>query len=121
MRVLPHVAAITLPFLVMTPPAHADGRKVDLDHLKQADELIAQSIEKKEIPGAVLLVGRGDDVVYRKAYGNRALEPAVEPMTVDTIFDIASLSKPLGTATSIMILADRGKLDVHAPVAKYVP
>ena len=69
----------------------------------------------------MLLVGRGDDVIYRKAYGNRAIEPTVEPMTEDTIFDLASLSKPVGTATSIMILADRGKIDLDAPVAKYLP
>jgi serine-type D-Ala-D-Ala carboxypeptidase len=110
-----------LTLLAMTTAAHAKDRKVDLDHLEQVDSLIAQAIEKKDIPGAVLLVGRGDDVVYRKAYGNRAVEPAVEPMTEDTIFDLASLSKSMGTATSIMVLADRGKIDINAPVAKYVP
>ena len=116
------IVALLAALLTMTDSARADdARPVDMDHLKQVDELIAASIEKKEIPGAVLLVGRGDDVVYRKAYGNRSIEPTVEPMTEDTIFDLASLSKPVGTATSIMILADRGKLDVDAPAAKYVP
>ena len=114
--------ALLAALLTTTYSARAnDARPVDMDHLKQVDELIAASIEKKEIPGAVLLVGRGDDVVYRKAYGHRAIEPAIEPMTEDTIFDLASLSKPVGTATSIMILADRGKIDVDAPAAKYVP
>jgi serine-type D-Ala-D-Ala carboxypeptidase len=94
---------------------------IDMDQLKQADEAIADAIKEKIIPGAVLLVGRGDDIVYRKAYGNRAIEPSVEPMTEDTIFDLASLSKPVGTATSIMVLADRGKIDLEAPAAKYVP
>ena len=116
------IVAVLAALLTMTHCARADdARPVDMDHLKQVDEVIAASIEKKEIPGAVLLVGRGDDVIYRKAYGNRAIEPTVEPMTEDTIFDLASLSKPLGTATSIMILADRGKIDVDAPAAKYVP
>ncbi|MGB7157974.1 MAG: serine hydrolase domain-containing protein [Tepidisphaeraceae bacterium] len=105
----------------MTTTTIANGPKIDMDHLKQVDALIAASIEKKEIPGAVLLIGRGDETIYRKAYGNRSVEPAVEPMTEDTIFDLASLSKPIGTATSIMILADRGKIDIKAPVAKYVP
>ncbi|MDQ3439229.1 MAG: beta-lactamase family protein [Planctomycetota bacterium] len=114
------LAVLTL--LTMTISAGAKNpRPIDMDHLKQADETIATAIEKKEIPGAVLLVGRADETVYRKAYGNRAVEPAVEPMTEDTIFDLASLSKPVGTATSIMILADRGKIDLHAPAAKYVP
>ena len=108
--------------LAFTPLARAnDAPKVDMDHLKQVDAIVAEAIEKKQIPGAVLLVGRGDDTIYRKAYGNRAIEPAVEPMTEDTIFDLASLSKPVGTATSIMILADRGKIDVTAPAAKYLP
>ena len=100
--------------------ASATGN-VDMEHLKGVDAVIADSIKEKVIPGAVLLVGRGDQTVYRKAYGNRAIEPSVEPMTEDTIFDLASLSKPVGTATSIMILADRGKIDVDAPAAKYVP
>ncbi len=108
--------------LTMTSFAHADdARNVDMEHLKQVDALINASIETKEIPGAVLVVGRGDETIYRKAYGNRAIEPAVEPMTEETVFDLASLSKPIGTATSIMILADRGKIDVKAPAAKYVP
>src|SRR4051795_9875464 len=76
-----------------------------------ADALINAAIERKELPGAVLLVGRKSGVVYEKAYGNRALLPSPEPMTADTIFDLASLSKPIGTATSIMILIDRGKID----------
>jgi CubicO group peptidase (beta-lactamase class C family) len=122
-RLLPFRIVILLAALIMMiHSARADDAgPVDMDHLKQVDEVIAASIEKKEIPGAVLLVGRGDDVVYRKAYGNRSTEPTVEPMSEDTIFDLASLSKPVGTATSIMILADHGKVDVDAPAAKYVP
>lgn len=106
----------------MATLAHAnDVPKVDMEHLQQVDALVAEAIEKKQIPGAVLVVGRGDEIVYRKAYGNRSVEPTTEPMTVDTIFDLASLSKPIGTATSIMILADRGEIDLEAPAAKYLP
>ena len=57
------------------------------------DAAIDQAIREDKIPGAVLLVGHHGEVVYRKAYGYRALEPTKEPMTVDTIFDIASLTK----------------------------
>ena len=61
------------------------------------------------------------EIVYLKAFGNRAVEPEKLPMKIDTIFDIASLSKCVGTASSIMVLVDEGKIDVHSPVAKYIP
>ncbi len=69
----------------------------------------------------MLLAGRGDAIVYLKAYRSRALEPSKLPMTTETIFDLASLTKPVATAPSIMILADRGKLRISDPVAKYLP
>jgi CubicO group peptidase (beta-lactamase class C family) len=86
-----------------------------------ADKLIEAAIERKEIPGAVLLVGRKAGVVYEKAYGNRAVQPSVEPMTADTIFDIASLTKSVATTPAVMILVDRGKIDPAEKVAKYLP
>src|SRR3954470_4622720 len=75
-----------------------------------ADKLIEAAIERKEIPGAVLLVGRKSGVIYEKAYGNRAVQPTAEPMTADTIFDIASLTKCVATTSAVMILIDRGKV-----------
>src|SRR4051794_33192153 len=95
-------------------------QSIDTRLMDGADQLINESIARGDIPGAVLLVSRGDRVVYRKAYGNRSVEPQKTPMTVDTIFDLASLSKPVGCADSIMILADRGKIDLHERVAKYL-
>jgi uncharacterized protein YbbC (DUF1343 family) len=94
---------------------------VNMQHLGRADDLIQRAIDDKQLPGAVLLVGQNDQIVYHKAYGNRAVEPETVRMTTDTIFDAASLSKPVGTATSIMILADRGKLNLYDPVARYIP
>jgi uncharacterized protein YbbC (DUF1343 family)/CubicO group peptidase (beta-lactamase class C family) len=94
------------------------GRAADLP---EAERLIGQAIERGDAPGAVLLVGRRDGVVYQKAFGNRAVQPATEGMMVDTIFDLASLSKPIGTATSVLILIDRGKIDPKEKVAKYLP
>lgn len=85
------------------------------------DATIDRAVAAGRCPGAVLLVGRGDDVVYLEAYGSRALAPTRLPMTRDTIFDLASLTKPLATAPSIMILADRGKLRISDPVWKYIP
>src|SRR4029079_5531228 len=69
----------------------------------------------------VVLVARKGRVVYRKAFGDRAIEPQREPMTVDTIFDLASLTKVAATATSIMILVERGKVSLADPVALYIP
>lgn len=85
------------------------------------DAAIAAAIDAGKMPGCVLIVGRHDEVLLRKAYGSRALLPERVPMTLDTVFDLASLTKPIATSTSIMILAERGKIDLHAPASRYVP
>src|SRR5580704_2823418 len=72
------------------------------------DSAINQAIREDKLPGAVLLVGHNGNVVYRKAYGERALVPARETMTVDTIFDIASLTKIIATTSAMMKLYDDG-------------
>src|SRR5262249_30490643 len=69
----------------------------------------------------VVLVGRKGRVVWRKSYGLLAVEPAQEAMTTDTIFDLASLTKVVATATSIMILVERGKVRLSDPVSVYIP
>jgi uncharacterized protein YbbC (DUF1343 family)/CubicO group peptidase (beta-lactamase class C family) len=94
---------------------------VSLERLGQMDSLIEESIAQKRLPGAVVLVGRKGNVVWRKAYGARVVEPAREPMSVDTIFDLASLTKVVATATSIMILMERGKVRLNEPVSTYIP
>ncbi|MCY7377490.1 MAG: serine hydrolase, partial [Pyrinomonadaceae bacterium] len=73
------------------------------EKLNQIDALVTKDIADKKLPGAVIIVGHKGKIVYRQAFGNRALVPTVEKMTVDTIFDVASLTKPIATATSIMI------------------
>ncbi len=89
--------------------------------LARIDAIVGEAIDRKELPGAVVLVGRGEKVVYRKAYGNRAVLPAREAMTLDTVFDVASLTKPVATATSVMILVERGTIALWDPVVKYIP
>src|SRR5205823_12251772 len=93
----------------------------DTPNFSGAEALINAAIDRKELPGAVLLVGKKSGVIYEKAFGRRALLPAPEPMTTDTIFDLASLSKPIGTNTCATILIDRGRLDPHEKVAHYLP
>lgn len=97
------------------------GQAVSLERLAQMDAVIEGEIANKRLPGAVVLVSRKGRVVWRKSYGSRALEPAREPMTPDTIFDVASLTKVVATATSIMILVERGKLRLSDPVSLYIP
>jgi uncharacterized protein YbbC (DUF1343 family)/CubicO group peptidase (beta-lactamase class C family) len=89
--------------------------------LARMDAVIAEAIENKRLPGAVVLVGRKGRIVWVKAYGARAVEPVREAMTADTIFDLASLTKVVATATSIMILVERGKLRLNDPVSLYIP
>ncbi len=89
--------------------------------LTRLDEIIETEIAKKQLPGAVVIVGRQGKIVWRRAYGHRALEPQAEPMTIDTIFDLASLTKVVATATSVMILVERGRVRMGDPVARYIP
>ena len=89
--------------------------------LQAVDDVIGQAIHDGNIPGAVLIVGHDGRVIYRKAYGSRALEPHREPMTVNTIFDLASLTKVIATTTAVMQLVEEGKVRLNDPVAKYLP
>ena len=79
------------------------------------------AIRNHNLPGCVVAVGRHDEVLFTHAYGSRALLPAPAPMTIDTVFDLASLTKPTATAASLMVLVDRGQVDVDARAATYVP
>jgi uncharacterized protein YbbC (DUF1343 family)/CubicO group peptidase (beta-lactamase class C family) len=85
------------------------------------DGVVADAIADKKIPGAVVLVGHGDQVVFRKAYGNRSLVPVKEAMTLDTIFDLASLTKVVATTTAAMGLIEDGKIRLTDPVASFIP
>src|ERR1700674_1812311 len=85
------------------------------------DSIVQEAIRDEQIPGAVVLVGHDGQAIYRKAFGERALEPRREPMTVDTIFDLASLTKVIATTTAVMQLVEKGRIRVNEPVAKYIP
>ena len=116
-------------FLLLLNPVQAQilslGKPEDVgmssERLARLDEVIEASIAEDETPGAVVLVARQGRIVYRKALGHRARIPGRETMTLDTLFDVASLTKVLATATSILILVEEGKVSLTDPVSKYLP
>jgi uncharacterized protein YbbC (DUF1343 family) len=85
------------------------------------DRLVAEAIAQGKLPGCVVAVGRAGGIVYQQAFGSRALLPDKEAMTLDTIFDLASLTKPIATATALMVLVDQGKIDLDERVVRYLP
>ena len=109
----------------MAAPAAQGPRRpasgVDAARFEAIPPLIEEAIAAKKLPGAVVLVGRGDRVLWQKAIGQRAVEPAAEPMTADTIFDLASLTKVVVTTTSVMKLVEDGRIRLNDRVADYVP
>jgi serine-type D-Ala-D-Ala carboxypeptidase len=95
---------------------------------KRVDSILQAAVDTKLIPGAVIQIKQGDNVICTKAFGfaernddnNKPLDHPV-PMTIDCLFDLASLTKVVGTTTSIMLLVDRGLLKVDDPLGKYLP
>jgi uncharacterized protein YbbC (DUF1343 family)/CubicO group peptidase (beta-lactamase class C family) len=94
---------------------------VAAEQLAELDDVLQRSIDNGEIPGGVLLVGHRGRIIYRKAFGDRAILPAREPMTPETIFDLASLTKVIATAPSVMKLVEDGKLRINDPIRNYLP
>ena len=95
--------------------------EIDAKRFELIQPLVEEAIAEKKLPGAVILVGRGDRILYTKAIGDRALVPSVERMTPDTIFDVASLTKPVATATSVMILLEDGRIRLNDRVSTFIP
>ena len=93
----------------------------DAGRMARIADVVNDAIAAKQMPGAVVMVGRGDQVVYKQAFGNRAVEPAVEPMTLDTIFDLASLTKVVATTTAVMMLVEDGRVRLSDTVATHIP
>jgi uncharacterized protein YbbC (DUF1343 family)/CubicO group peptidase (beta-lactamase class C family) len=118
-------AALTIAHPMAQSPGQSAAaparRGVDAARFELIRPLVEQAIADKKTPGAVVLIGRGDQTLYQSAFGNRALVPAVEPMTLDTIFDMASLTKILATTTSVMILVEDGRIRMNDRVASFIP
>jgi CubicO group peptidase (beta-lactamase class C family) len=102
--------------------------KEDKSKLKtEIDSILQGQVDSDKIPGAVILIKKNSKVIYRHAYGyaqkydyNHNLLKLPEKMTCNCLFDIASLTKVIGTTTSVMLLADRGLISIDDPVCKYI-
>lgn len=113
-------ALFVLPLFAIERVAPKDAG-MDPSRLLKVDDIINASIQNKEIPGAVLAVVRNGKLVYLKAYGNKSVFPKTEPMTENTVFDLASCSKVVGTAISINQLLEQGKIRLTDKVEMYLP
>lgn len=112
----------TGPLLAQGPtPGDRAAETLHPDQVARIESLISLAIEEGRLPGCVLTVGRRDQVLLSRAFGSRQIVPAPNPMTDDTIFDLASLTKPIATGTSVMLLIERGQLRVHDRVAHHWP
>ncbi|MFZ5829878.1 MAG: serine hydrolase, partial [Planctomycetota bacterium] len=106
------------PKLPVVPPEEAG---MDARILAGIDPLVTAAIAAGEMPGCVVCIGRQGKIVLLKAYGDRQVEPERVPTTTTTVYDLASLTKPIATATSVMRLVENGKLDLSDPAASYLP
>lgn len=97
-----------------------DPKAIDTTRFTRIDGVVEDAIGRGDLPGAVVLITHRGEPVYRKAFGYRALRPAREPMTVETIFDLASLTKVVATTASVMALVDDGAIRLRDPVALYI-
>ena len=89
--------------------------------LAKIDRVVRRAIDKDQIPGAVVLVGQAGRILFERAYGHRCLEPRLEPMTLETQFDLASLTKVVATTPAVLRLVQDGKVGLDHPVCKYLP
>jgi uncharacterized protein YbbC (DUF1343 family)/CubicO group peptidase (beta-lactamase class C family) len=115
------VALSMAPFAAQSTGPQSADPSADLKNLDGIEPLVRQAVSEKKLPGAVILIGRRDRTLYEKAIGNRALVPAHETMTLDTIFDLASLTKVVATTTSVMMLVEEGKIRLSDRVSTFIP
>lgn len=108
-------------FAQYLPQASPQSAAMDGARLQRADAVIDSAIARHDIPGAVLMVVKDFKIVYQKAYGRRQLVPHQEPMTLNTVFDMASLTKPMITATTLMQLVDEGKVRLLDTIDHFLP
>lgn len=109
------------PAALARPQAAASDPAVSFSGSAALDAIVEQAVREDQVPGAVLVVGRPGEILHRKAYGLRAIEPRREAMTIDTIFDAASLTKVVATTSCVLKLFEAGKLRLNDRVTQYLP
>lgn len=117
MNYLHRLALVTA---LVTSLADAKAAVFAPNRLSEVDAVIRRAINEEQIVGGIFWLERNGEV-YRKSYGRRAVEPHPEPMALDTIFDVASLTKVMATTPAVMLLAERGQIDLAEPVSSYIP
>jgi uncharacterized protein YbbC (DUF1343 family)/CubicO group peptidase (beta-lactamase class C family) len=116
------IALFVVPGLVAAQAARPSTEAgFDASRLALIGPLVEEAIRDGKLPGAVVVAGRRDTVLYRQAFGQRAVKPAAEPMTTDTIFDVASLTKVVATTTAVMLLVEDGRIRLTDRVSDYIP
>jgi CubicO group peptidase (beta-lactamase class C family) len=112
------VKYILFALLISLNLAYSQKKKFDFSPV---DAIIENAIRAHDFPSAVLVVGDSNDVIYQNSYGRLTYEDDAKPTTMSTIYDLASVTKVIATTSAIMRLYDEGKIDLDAPVAKYIP
>jgi CubicO group peptidase (beta-lactamase class C family) len=110
----------TAPQIIGKMEPHAIGEVKESMDWTKLDAIIGEELASGKVPGAVVCAGKGSEILYLKAFGSRTIVPDVQPMMADTIFDLASLTKPLATAGCILILMDHGKLSPDDPACRWL-
>ncbi len=108
-----------LSFLLLLAPLAASQER--FPGSAALDVAIQEAIAADQLPGAVVLAGQGERILHRKAYGRRSLQPSIETMSLDTVFDAASLTKVVATTCSVMKLFEAGRIRLADPVTRYLP
>lgn len=114
------ITLLTL-LLFLAAGCRPEKGKESRQRFTEIDQVVEEEIAKGNFPGAVVLAGQKDDIVYWQAFGNEIIDPCEEPADMNTIFDLASMTKPIATATSIMILRERKEIRLDDYVSKYLP
>ena len=106
-------------FLIAIGCTNTKSSYLNLDRLKKIDDIISEDIKENKIPGAVVLVGNEDNIIFEKAYGIKNPETN-EKYNTDDIFRIASMTKAI-TSIGILKLWEEGKIGLDDPIDKYIP
>ena len=124
MNRLLHTITLSLFCLIaaeLTVQASPKTVKTEVQRLSCIDTIVNSAIAQQTIPGAVVAVVRGDKTVYIKAFGNKQIYPDTVPMTIDAVFDLASVSKAVATTTCAMLLIEKGLIRLEDRVDKFLP